>query len=60
MGCPDCEAQKASGHGTKRATVEEGLRLLIKLRRQAGADRAFGRYRWRGNLAHSRRGRAVK
>jgi Arc/MetJ family transcription regulator len=52
------EAQKASGHETKRATVEEALRLMIKLRRQKAVETAFGRYRWRGNLARSRKGRA--
>ena len=54
------EAQKASGHATKKATVEEALRLLLKLRRQQEVDQAFGRYRWRGDLARSRRGRGVK
>lgn len=54
------EAQKASGHGTKRATVEEALRLMIKLRRQKAVDTAFGRYHWRGNLARSRKGRGVR
>jgi Arc/MetJ family transcription regulator len=53
-------AQKASGHATKKATVEAALRLLLKLRRQKEADQAFGRYRWRGDLARSRRGRGVK
>lgn len=54
------EAQKASGHATKKATVEAALRLLLKLRRQKDADRAFGRYRWRGDLARHRQGRGVK
>lgn len=54
------EAQKASGHATKKATVEEALRLLLKLRKQQEVDQAFGRYRWRGDLARSRRGRGVK
>jgi Arc/MetJ family transcription regulator len=54
------EAQKASGHQTKRATVEEALRLMIKLRRQNAVKAAFGRYRWRGNLAKSRQGRGLK
>jgi Arc/MetJ family transcription regulator len=54
------EAQKASGHRTKRATVEEALRLMIKLRRQRTVGKAFGRYRWRGNLARSRQGRGLK
>ena len=54
------EAQKASGHATKKHTVEEALRLMIRLRRQHEADTAFGRYRWRGNLARSRTGRGVR
>ena len=52
------EAQELSGQPTKKATVEEALRLLVKLRRQRAVGPAFGRYRWRGNLARSRRGRA--
>jgi Arc/MetJ family transcription regulator len=28
------EAQKVSGHATKKQTVEEALRLMIRLRRQ--------------------------
>ena len=44
------QAQKASGCATKKQTVEEALRLMIKLRRQREVDAAFGKYRWRGNL----------
>jgi Arc/MetJ family transcription regulator len=51
------EAQKASGHSTKKQTVEQALRLMIRLRRQQEVDAAFGKYRWRGNLGRSRRGR---
>ena len=43
------EAQKASGHATKKQTVEQALRLMVRLRRQHEADVAFGKYRWRGN-----------
>ena len=50
---------KASGHATKKQTVEEALRLMIRLRRQREVDAAFGRYRWRGNLARSRTGRGA-
>jgi Arc/MetJ family transcription regulator len=50
-------AQKASGQPTKQATIEHALRLLIKLRQQKLVDGAFGRYRWRGDLDRSRRGR---
>ncbi|HEY4112489.1 MAG TPA: type II toxin-antitoxin system VapB family antitoxin [Rhizomicrobium sp.] len=53
------EAQKASGHTTKKQTVEEALRLMIRLRRQQGVGAAFGKYRWRGDLAQSRRGRGI-
>ena len=53
------EAQKASGHATKKQTVEDALRLMIKLRRQHEADTAFGKYRWRGSLAQSRKGRGT-
>jgi len=51
------EARKASGHATKKQTVEEALRLMIRLRRQQEVDAAFGKYRWRGNLARNRKGR---
>jgi Arc/MetJ family transcription regulator len=50
-------AQKASGQQTKKATVEEALRLMVKLRRQKDVGRAFGAYSWKGDLGESRRGR---
>jgi Arc/MetJ family transcription regulator len=53
------EAQKASGHATKKQTVEQALRLMVRLRQQHDADVAFGKYRWRGNLARSRKGRGT-
>jgi len=53
------EAQKASGQPTKKQTVEQALRLLIRLRQQREFGAAFGKYRWRGNLARSRKGRAT-
>ena len=53
------EAQKASGHATKKQTVEQALRLMIRLRRQHEAGAAFGKYRWRGNLSRSRKGRGT-
>jgi Arc/MetJ family transcription regulator len=54
------EAQKASGQATKKQTVEDALRLMIRLRQQSEVDAAFGRYRWRGNLARSRTGRGAR
>jgi Arc/MetJ family transcription regulator len=53
------EAQRASGQATKKQTVEQALRLMIRLRRQQEVDGAFGKYRWRGNLARSRKGRGT-
>jgi len=52
------EAQKASGQ-TKKQTVDEALRLLVRLRRQDDVGAAFGKYRWLGDLARSRRGRGT-
>lgn len=53
------EAQKASGLATKKQTVEQALRLMVKLRRQQEVAAAFGKYPWRGNLSRSRKGRAI-
>lgn len=53
------DAQKASGLTTKKQTVEEALRLMVKLRRQQEVSAAFGKYRWRGDLARSRAGREI-
>ena len=53
------EAQKASGQATKKQTVEQALRLMIRLRQQQEVNEAFGKYRWRGNLAQSRKGRGT-
>jgi Arc/MetJ family transcription regulator len=53
------EAQKASGYQTKRQTVEQALRLMVRLRRQQEVGAAFGKFRWRGNLARSRKGRGT-
>ena len=51
------EALRRSGAPTKRAAVEEGLRLLIQTRRQAGIRRLRGKVRWEGDLAEMRSGR---
>jgi len=53
------EAQKVSGQATKKQTVEQALRLMIRLRQQRDVGAAFGKYRWRGNLARSRKGRGT-
>jgi Arc/MetJ family transcription regulator len=48
------EAQKASGLSTKKQTVEQVLRLMVRLHRQQEVGAAFGKYPWRGDLARSR------
>jgi Arc/MetJ family transcription regulator len=53
------EAQKAAGQATKKDTVEQALRLMVRLKKQRDVAWAFGKYRWRGNLARSRRGRGA-
>lgn len=50
-------ALRATGLRTKRAAVEEGLKLLIKLSRQREIDRLFGKLKWEGDLERSRLGR---
>jgi Arc/MetJ family transcription regulator len=47
-------ALRVSGLKTKRAAVEEGLRVLIKLREQEPLRELFGRIRWEGDLGQSR------
>lgn len=51
------EAMEISGLKTKKAAVEEGLRLLIKFKRQGEVKALFGQVRWEGRLQESRRGR---
>ncbi len=53
------EAMEISGLKTKRAAVEEGLRVLIKLKRQSEVKTLFGKVLWEGNLEESRRGRML-
>jgi Arc/MetJ family transcription regulator len=52
------EAMRASGARTKRAAVEQGLRLLIATRGQGAIRTLRGKVRWSGDLETSRRARA--
>lgn len=54
------QAMRSSGARTKRAVVEEGLRLLIQTRGQASMRRLRGKVKWEGNLQRSRLGRVAK
>ncbi len=49
------EALKVSGLKTKRQAIEEGLRLLVRTRRQARVRRLRGALKWEGSLDDMRR-----
>jgi Arc/MetJ family transcription regulator len=44
------EALRRSGAATKRAVVEEALRLLIQTRSQGGLRNVRGKVKWEGDL----------
>jgi Arc/MetJ family transcription regulator len=48
---------RATGFRTKREAVEEGLRTLLRLKRQAGIRRLRGKLDWQGDLDAMRRDR---
>ena len=54
------EALRYSKAGTKRAAVEEGLRLLIQTRRQGGLRKLRGKVKWEGDLDSMRTDRPSK
>src|SRR5205823_10262058 len=54
------QAMRSSGARTKRAAVEEGLRLLIQTKGQASIRRLRGKVTWEGDLDTSRVGRVAK
>ena len=49
------ETLKASGASTKRAAIEEAMRLFVRLRRQRKARELFGTVDWIGDLDEMRR-----
>jgi Arc/MetJ family transcription regulator len=51
------EALRVTGLPTKRAVVEEGLRLMVRLRKQAQALRALKGLGWEGDLDEMRQDR---
>jgi Arc/MetJ family transcription regulator len=52
------QAMTATGLPTKRATVEEGLRMLVRIRQQAEAFANLKGLGWEGDLDAMRQGRA--
>lgn len=53
------QAMRATGLPTKRATVEEGLRLLVRLRKQVEALADLKGLGWEGDLDEMREGRRL-
>jgi Arc/MetJ family transcription regulator len=51
------QAMRRSGAVTKKAAVEQGLRLLVQTHAQTSIRRLRGKVRWNGNLKKSRVGR---
>jgi len=54
------QAMTATGLATKRATVEEGLRLLVRLRKQTKVLTELRGLGWEGDLGEMRRGRPLR
>jgi Arc/MetJ family transcription regulator len=54
------QAMRSSGARTKRAAVEEALRLLVQTRGQASLRRLRGKVAWEGDLHASRLDRVSK
>lgn len=44
------EALKISGYKTKKETVEEGLKLLIVMKKQSQIRKYRGKLKWEGDL----------
>lgn len=51
------QAMKATGLSTKKAVVEEGLRLLVRAKGQEAIRRLRGKIAWEGDLSVMREGR---
>jgi Arc/MetJ family transcription regulator len=51
------QAMALSGKPTKKAVVEEALRLVVQLKHQAGIRKLRGKIQWEGNLDEMRESR---
>jgi len=54
------QAMRSTGARSRRAVVEEGLRLLIQTKGQASVRRLRGKVVWQGDLSTSRLNRATE
>jgi Arc/MetJ family transcription regulator len=48
------QAMRSTGARTKKDVVDEALRLLVRLRGQAGIKELRGKIQWEGDLEQSR------
>jgi Arc/MetJ family transcription regulator len=48
------EAMECTGLTTKKAVIDEALRTLVRLRRQAAIRQLRGQVHWEGDLSASR------
>ncbi len=53
------QAMRSSGAPTKKAVVEEALRMLVRTKSQASIRKLRGKLKWEGNLEESRQGRFI-
>lgn len=53
------DVQKITGIKTKKGVVEEGLKLLLRLKRQQLVRNRRGKLKWTGNLETMRRDKKV-
>lgn len=51
------KAMAATNSTTKKAVVEQGLQLLVRLKAQEGIKKLRGKVKWEGDLAAMREGR---
>ena len=50
-------AMKVGGATTKKAVVDEALRMFVRIKAQAGIRELFGTVEWEGDLDRSRQNR---
>lgn len=50
------ESMEARSLATKKTTVEEGLRLIVRLKRQSRIKEFRGKLKWEGDLDQMRSG----
>lgn len=54
------EAIRESGLKTKRATIEDALRVYVQIKKQARVRQLRGKIQWQGNLDEMRTGRVYE